>query len=129
MGRFLGIRRLDAFGRITIPSDIRKELHIIERDSFIASISDDKYILIKSDELSCGKKVDELFRIVISVDARKVLNMSKGDFIKIELGNNNEIILSKFEEGCIFCGKVETYNVLGKNVCKSCMNKIKRKAS
>lgn len=118
MEKFLGIRRLDGFGRITIPVDVRK-------DTFLSNIEEEKYILTKSETPSVGRKLDELFRIVISCDARKVLDIVKGDFIKIELGDSDEILLSKFVEGCVFCGKDGTNPVLGKNVCKSCIDKLK----
>jgi len=41
------VRRLDELGRITIPMELRKNLHLEERDSLQIFVEDDRIILQK----------------------------------------------------------------------------------
>ncbi len=41
------VRRLDELGRITLPMELRKNLHLTERDSLQIFVEDDKIILQK----------------------------------------------------------------------------------
>lgn len=41
------VRRLDELGRITLPMELRKHLHLTERDSLQIFVEDDKIILQK----------------------------------------------------------------------------------
>ncbi len=65
------VRKLDELGRITLPIELRRTLHIAERDSIEISIQDDKIILSKYEPVDiftgekedlieyCGKKVSK----------------------------------------------------------------------
>ena len=70
------------------------------------------------------RKIDELGRIVLPMELRKVLNLNVKDSIEIYVEGDN-IILKKYEPCCIFCG--ESANVThfkGKNVCESCKKEL-----
>jgi transcriptional pleiotropic regulator of transition state genes len=52
------------------------------------------------------RKVDDLGRIVIPKELRKTMNIKKKDPMEIFVEKIN-IILSKYEKGCLFCEKWE----------------------
>ncbi len=70
------------------------------------------------------RKIDDLGRIVLPVETRKVLGIRTKDPIEI-FTEEDMIILKKWEPTCTFCGSKENvteYN--GKKICKTCCNKI-----
>ena len=70
------------------------------------------------------RKVDELGRVVIPVEIRNLFNISEKDPIDISV-DDDRIILRKYEDSCIFCGKTENLvKYEGKLVCKNCSTKI-----
>ncbi|MFO7941915.1 MAG: AbrB/MazE/SpoVT family DNA-binding domain-containing protein [Bacillota bacterium] len=70
------------------------------------------------------RKVDELGRVVIPIELRRTLDISRKDSLEIYVDGDN-IILRKYEPGCIFCGSVEdTQQYRGKIVCESCLSEI-----
>lgn len=72
------------------------------------------------------RKVDELGRIVLPIELRRTLNIEIKDPVEIFV-DGEFILLKKYEPACVFCGNakdVETFN--GKNVCKKCLEKIKK---
>lgn len=69
------------------------------------------------------RKVDELGRVVIPKELRKVFNISEKDPLEIYT-DQDSIILRKYESacGCVFCGNAK--NIMqykGKNVCSDCV--------
>ena len=72
------------------------------------------------------RKVDELGRIVLPIELRRTLNIDIKDSIEIYV-DNSSIVLKKYEPTCLFCGEADdvvTYK--DKNVCKSCLEEMKR---
>ena len=72
------------------------------------------------------RKVDELGRIVLPVEIRKVLDIKVKDPIEIFI-DSDQIILQKYQATCIFCNDAD--NVLyfsGKRVCAACIEKLKQ---
>ncbi len=72
------------------------------------------------------RKVDELGRIVLPIELRRTLNIEIKDPVEIFV-EGDFILLKKYEPACVFCGNakdVETFN--GKNVCKKCLEEIKK---
>ena len=66
------------------------------------------------------RKVDELGRIVIPIELRRVLGIDEKDSLEIYV-DSERIILKKYEPACVFCGNAEfVNNFKGKNVCKEC---------
>ena len=73
------------------------------------------------------RKVDDLGRIVLPIELRRVLDISERDELEIYM-ENDPIILQKFEPACLFCGSSRnliTYR--GKNVCQDCVRKWQSK--
>mgnify|MGYP002646278114 FL=1 len=70
------------------------------------------------------RKVDELGRIVLPVEMRRMLDIAERDELEIYL-EKDCIILQKFEESCIFCGSTRgliTY--WRKVVCQECIKQM-----
>lgn len=74
------------------------------------------------------RKTDELGRICLPKELRRVLDIGEKDGLEIYM-DGDRIILKKHEPACIFCGNaddVENFN--GKNVCKACLKDMSQKA-
>lgn len=74
------------------------------------------------------RKIDCLGRIVIPKETRTSLNIEIGDSLEVYTEGNGQIILKKFQRGCVFCGEANAHNVIifkGKLICKDCLENIK----
>ncbi|MCW6059748.1 AbrB/MazE/SpoVT family DNA-binding domain-containing protein [Clostridium sporogenes] len=70
------------------------------------------------------RKMDQLGRIVIPMELRRILNIAEKDALEIYT-EGEQIILKKYEPCCIFCGEAkEVINFKGKNICKSCLKEL-----
>jgi len=72
------------------------------------------------------RKIDNLGRIVIPKELRKVLGFDTGEPVEIYT-EGEYVMLKKYEPACIFCG--EAANVTwykGKNICKSCIVELRK---
>ena len=70
------------------------------------------------------RKVDELGRIVLPKELRKMFDIDHKDPIEIYV-DGDSIILRKFRPFCIFCGaKDELISFEGKHVCTECARKL-----
>jgi len=77
-------------------------------------------------DLSLGieRAIDDLGRVVIPREMRRVLNIENNDKVNIKLFNNY-IQIEKSKSLCCFCNSednLENYN--NSSVCKSCLNEI-----
>ncbi|KLU74241.1 AbrB/MazE/SpoVT family DNA-binding domain-containing protein [Clostridium botulinum] len=71
------------------------------------------------------RKVDQLGRIVMPIELRRTLNIEEGDALEI-FTEGEQIILSKYEPACIFCGDArDVVNYKGRNICKKCLGELK----
>lgn len=72
------------------------------------------------------RKMDELGRIVIPIELRNKFNLSEKDPIEIYVEGSN-IVLKKYENNCIFCGKsTNLIDYKGKQICSLCLNKLQK---
>lgn len=70
------------------------------------------------------RRVDELGRIVIPIELRRVLGIGEKDALEIYT-DNEKIVLKKYEPACIFCGSVDNVqNFKGKLVCTECIKNM-----
>lgn len=70
------------------------------------------------------RKVDDLGRIVLPIELRRVLDIAERDELEIFM-ENDRIILQKYEPACIFCTSSRNLVMYqGKNVCKECIGKM-----
>lgn len=73
------------------------------------------------------RKVDELGRIVLPVEMRRVLDIAEKDSIEI-YSDGETIILKKYQPACVFCDSMKDIVVFkGKNVCKNCIRDMENK--
>lgn len=72
------------------------------------------------------RKIDELGRIVIPKEMRRVIDIQNGDPVEIEL-EGHQIILTKYSSSCIWCGRESGLSDFkGKKICYECIEEIKR---
>ena len=82
------------------------------------------------------RRIDELGRVVIPkeirrtlripAELRRTLSIAEKDPLEIYV-DGGSIILQKHEERCFFCGGSEDLRtVLGKNICGSCLSRLKK---
>ena len=71
------------------------------------------------------RKVDELGRIVLPIELRRLLDIEEKDSLEIYV-DDDSIVLKKYVPACIFCGSAsDIYSFKGKKICGDCLNKIK----
>jgi len=71
-------------------------------------------------ETGIARKIDDLGRIVIPAETRRLFNIREGDhlFIAVEGGS---IVLRKLTDTCTFCGsETKVSQFKGKGICSSC---------
>ncbi|QGG46728.1 AbrB/MazE/SpoVT family DNA-binding domain-containing protein [Heliorestis convoluta] len=70
------------------------------------------------------RKVDELGRVVIPMELRRIMGIVEKDGLEIYV-DNEKIILKKYEPACVFCGSaVDIQNYKGKMVCRQCATAV-----
>lgn len=71
------------------------------------------------------RRVDELGRIVLPVETRKLMGLETRDGVEIFV-EDDRIILKKYQPSCVFCGEADgVVDFKGKKVCKTCIEKLK----
>lgn len=70
------------------------------------------------------RKVDDLGRIVLPIELRRMLDIAERDELEIFM-ENDRIVLQKYETVCIFCGSARNLIAYSaKNVCRNCIQKL-----
>ena len=70
------------------------------------------------------RKVDDLGRIVLPAELRKLYGIHEGDRLEIFIDDGN-IVLSKIDDTCAICGGDERLvQVRGRQVCYGCRKQI-----
>lgn len=73
------------------------------------------------------RKMDDLGRIVIPMEIRRIMGIAERDALVISL-NENEIVMRKYEQGCLFCGSNQGLREFrGKAVCADCIGELNGK--
>lgn len=68
------------------------------------------------------RKIDELGRVVIPKETRRVLNIKEGDPLEVYT-EGGAIILKKYIPGCNCCGELtELTEIMGIKLCKKCIS-------
>ena len=66
------------------------------------------------------RKIDDLGRIVVPAEMRRLFNIKEGDQLIISV-HEDAIHLQKLEATCTFCGSIKLVTAYkGKGVCASC---------
>lgn len=73
------------------------------------------------------RKVDELGRIVLPIELRRMRGIEEKDRIEIFV-DGESIILRKYQPACIFCDNAkDIINYKGKNICPDCIRAMNEK--
>lgn len=73
------------------------------------------------------RQVDNLGRIVLPIELRRVFDISVRDSLEIYV-DENTIVLKKYQPSCTFCDNVKNITTYkGKNICPACLQEIKEK--
>ena len=73
------------------------------------------------------RKIDELGRIVIPIELRRVMDIGERDSLEIFV-DGSAIVLKKYSRSCSFCGSDEALSYhLEKAVCSNCISELKKK--
>lgn len=71
-------------------------------------------------ESGIARKIDDLGRIVIPAETRRLFNIREGDQLLISIEGTG-IVLRKLETTCVFCGRTDDVNAYkGKGICVQC---------
>lgn len=66
------------------------------------------------------RKIDDLGRIVVPAETRRLFNIHEGDKLAISV-ENDTIVLKKLDATCTFCGSTDDVAAFkGKGVCRNC---------
>lgn len=70
------------------------------------------------------RKVDELGRLVLPIEMRRVLDISERDPVEIYV-DGESIILRKHRDSCVFCGSGEPLlSFRDKRICADCAKAV-----
>ena len=70
------------------------------------------------------RKIDDLGRIVVPAETRRLFNIHEGDELAITVENGG-IVLRKLDAICVFCGSEDGVSDFeGRGVCRPCREKI-----
>ena len=73
------------------------------------------------------RKVDELGRIVLTIEMRRTLDIAEKDTLEVYV-EGDSIILRKYQDACVFCDSVrDLVNFKGRCVCQDCIAMLSRK--
>ena len=70
------------------------------------------------------RKVDELGRVVIPIELRRVMGIEEKNSIEIFV-DSDKIILQKHEQSCVFCGSDDDVRYYkNKLICEDCLEEL-----
>lgn len=73
------------------------------------------------------RKIDNLGRIVLPIEQRRILEIGDRDSLEIFI-EDNMLILKKYQPACIFCGNAkDVMTFKGRNICPNCIHEINTK--
>ena len=76
-----------------------------------------------------ARKVDDLGRIVLPVELRRLHGIQTGDALEISV-DGDAIVLRKLSPGCVFCGSADGLSTFRtRNVCGACRDELVAPAS
>lgn len=75
--------------------------------------------------LGIVRRIDELGRVVIPVELRRVLDINIKEPVEI-FAENDKIIIKKYTPTCLFCSNADNVtDFKGKLVCAECLDLLK----
>lgn len=75
-------------------------------------------------DFGIARKIDDLGRIVIPAETRRLFNIREGDHLFISVDGNN-IVMRKMADTCTFCGSgTNVSQFKEKGVCATCRGQL-----
>ncbi|MEG2053652.1 MAG: AbrB/MazE/SpoVT family DNA-binding domain-containing protein [Oscillospiraceae bacterium] len=72
------------------------------------------------------RKIDDLGRIVLPIELRRVLTIDEGSSLEIFV-EDDKIILKKYQTACLFCGEANnTIEFKGRTICSDCLASLRK---
>ena len=72
------------------------------------------------------RRLDDLGRVVIPNEMRKLMKVKEKDWVRI-IKQNNSIIIKKYSKSCMICGSENSLNEYGGVcLCERCISKMKK---
>ena len=66
------------------------------------------------------RKIDDLGRIVIPAETRRLFNINDGDELAISI-EDDAIVIRKLDATCVFCGSTDAVSAYkGRGICGGC---------
>jgi len=71
-----------------------------------------------------ARRIDQLGRVVVPAELRKILGIRKGDLLDIRV-EDGRLVLVKIEPECAICGGSDNLQKLHeKRICKDCVGEL-----
>ncbi len=71
------------------------------------------------------RKIDELGRIVLPSELRRVFGIHEGDELEISV-DGERVVLQKRRDVCVFCGaERDAVDFKGRRVCRDCLTELR----
>ena len=75
-------------------------------------------------ESGIARKIDDLGRIVIPAETRRMFNIREGDHLFVSVEGSN-IVLRKITDTCTFCGSdTDVSQFKAKGICANCRSQL-----
>ena len=72
------------------------------------------------------RKIDDLGRIVVPAETRRLFNINEGDELGISV-QDDAIVLRKIEATCVFCSSTEhVMPFKGRGICQTCRSEVEK---
>ena len=72
------------------------------------------------------RQLDNLGRVVLPIELRRTLNIGVKDMVEVFV-DGDDIILRKYEVGCVFCGGTENvFLYREKPLCRACLKALRK---
>ena len=72
------------------------------------------------------RRLDSLRRIVIPKELRMTIGLAERDLVEIYVGDQNTIVLKKYETSCVICNSTDGLTSFkGKLLCARCLVELK----
>lgn len=76
--------------------------------------------------LGMVRRIDELGRIVLPIEIRRMMELNPGEGVEI-FSEKNRVILQKYSPACIFCGEAdEIISYKDKKICRKCYEELRK---
>lgn len=132
--KYIGVTcNVDELGRVVIPKEIRRHFKMDDGvSSFEFFMEDDQIVLRRYPEedptgsLGIARRIDRQGRVVIPSGIRDTLDIVSSESSLDVYVRDDNIILRKHDERCIFCSNLGEVKFKGRMLCRACAEEISK---